>query len=186
MSTTLRLTLAKFDRMVADGAFDSLRDRRIELLHGELRSRSPPGPDHSNAVSRLTGWSAAAMLKKLAAVRVQDPVAIPELDSQPQPDLAWVQVRSYSDRHPLPAEVLLLIEVADSSLDFDCGEKAELYAAAGIQDYWVVSLPERLVHIYRRPTDGAYADHRTAGRGEEIAPLADPRYKLSVAELLGP
>jgi len=186
MNTALRLTFAEFDRMVADGAFDALRDRRIELIHGELRSMSPPGPDHSEAVSCLTGWSDTAVGKKLARRRVQDPVAIPELDSQPQPDLAWVRGRSYRDRHPLPTEVLLLIEVADSSLDFDCGEKAELYAAAGIQDYWVVSLPERLVHVYRQPKDSAYADHRTAGMGEEIAPLAYPAYKLSVSELLGP
>jgi Uma2 family endonuclease len=75
---------------------------------------------------------------------------MPELDSAPQPDVAGVKVRTYRDRHPLPDEVLLLIEVADSSVDSDCGEKAALYAAAGIQDYWVVSLPERLIHVFRQ------------------------------------
>ena len=82
--------------------------------------------------------------------------------------------------------MLLLIEVADTSLDSDCGEKAELYAAAGIQDYWVVSLPERLVHVYRQPTGGTYSNHQTAGFGEILHPLAFPQFSLSISELLGP
>jgi Uma2 family endonuclease len=156
------------------------------LIHGELREMTPPGPDHSEAVSRLTDWSTDSAIKKLAKIRIQDPVGIPELDSAPQPDVVWVKVRNYRDRHPLPAEVLLLIEVADSSLDSDCGEKAALYAAAGIQDYWVVSLPERKVHVYRQPRDGTYEDHHTAGFGDELHPLAFPQFALSIADLLGP
>src|SRR5262249_33490628 len=113
MSVGLRLTLPEYERMIDYGAFDSLRDRRIELIHGELREMTPPGPDHSEAVSRLTEWSLEWATKKLARIRVQDPVGIPELDSAPQPDIVWAKVRNYRDRHPLPAEVLLLIEVAD-------------------------------------------------------------------------
>jgi Uma2 family endonuclease len=185
MSVGLRITFDEYMEMIADGAFDALRDRRIELIRGELREMNPPGPDHSEAVSRLVEWSADQPIKNLVRVRVQDPIGIPKLDSAPQPDLAWVQVRRYSDRHPLPDEVLLLIEVADSSLESDCGEKAELYSEAGIQDYWVVSLPERLIHIFRRPQKTGFAEHRTAGFGEEIRPLAFPQFALSVTELLG-
>jgi hypothetical protein len=75
--------------------------------------------------------------------------------------------------------------VADSSLDSDCGEKAQLYAAAGIQDYWVVSLPEPLIHVFRQPKDGAFQDHHTVGFGETLRPLAYPQFALSVTELLG-
>src|SRR5438874_1051496 len=180
MSVGLRLTFAEYERLVKDGAFNSLRDRRIELIHGELREKMPPGPDHSEAVSRLNEWSLESVIKKLARVRIQDPVGIPELDSAPQPDVVWAKVRDYRDRHPLPPEVLLLIEVADSSLESDCGEKADLYAAAGIQDYWVVSLPERLVHVFRQPSDGAYAEHSTASFGDEVRPIAFPQFSLSV------
>jgi Uma2 family endonuclease len=185
MSVGLRITLDEYMEMIADGAFEALRDRRIELIHGELRQMNPPGPDHSDAVSRLITWSTPAIIENLIKARVQDPIGIPNQDSAPQPDVAWVRVREYRDRHPLPAEVLLLIEVADSSLDSDCGEKAELYAAAGIQDYWVVSLPERLIHVYRRPQNGVFAHHTTAGFGEELRPLAYPQFALSVTELLG-
>jgi Uma2 family endonuclease len=186
MSVGLHISFAEYEQMVADGAFNALRDRRIELIHGELLEMTPPGPDHSEGVSRLIDWSLAARIKNLIKVRVQDPVGIPELNSAPQPDLVWVQVRTFRDRHPLPKEVLLLIEVADSSLDYDCGTKAELYAAAGIQDYSVVSLPERLVHVYRQPEQGSYREHTTAGMGDTVRPLTLPQFELSVSELLGP
>jgi len=186
MSVGLRLTFAEYERLVKDGAFTSLRDRRIELIHGELREKMPPGPDHSEVVSRLNEWSLELVAKKLARIRIQDPVGMPELDSAPDPDVVWAKARDYRDRHPLPPEVLLLIEVADSSLESDCGEKADLYAAAGIQDYWVVSLPVRLVHVYRKPTGGAFTEHHTHGIGEILHPLAALQFALSVAELLGP
>src|SRR5438034_10094045 len=123
MSVGLRITFDEYTRMVTDGAFDALRDRRIELIHGELREMTPPGPDHSEAVSRLDLWSAELAIKKLIKTRTENPIAIPELDSAPHPDVVWVKVRTYRDRHPLPDEVLLLIEVADSSVESDCGEK---------------------------------------------------------------
>jgi Uma2 family endonuclease len=186
MSVALRITFDEYMEMIADGAFDVLRDRHIELINGELREMTPPGPDHSGTVTRLTNWSAEAVFKKIVQVRIQDPVGIPERDSAPEPDLAWVTLRDFRDRHPLPDEVLLLIEVADTSLDFDCGEKAILYASAGIQDYWVVSLPERLIHVYRKPQSGAYAEHSTARFGDQIHPLAFPQFALSVSDLLGP
>lgn len=186
MSVGLRITFDEYRRMVADGAFDTLRDRRIELIHGELREMTPPGPDHSETISRLSDWSIEARLKNLIKLRTENPVSIPEQDSAPQPDVAWVKVRDYRDRHPVATEVLLLIEVADSSLESDCGEKALLYAAAGIQDYWVVSLPERLVHVFRTPQGGAYSYHTTANFGDNLQPLAFPQFSLSVSELLGP
>jgi Uma2 family endonuclease len=185
MSVGLRITFDEYMEMIADGAFDALRNRRIELIHGELREMNPPGPDHSEAVSRLIHWSTEPSIKKQVRIRIQDPIGIPALDSAPQPDVVWVKVRDYRDRHPLPAEVLLLVEVADSSLDSDCGEKAQLYAAAGIQDYWVVSLPEPLIHVFRQPKDGAFQDHHTVGFGETLRPLAYPQFALSVTELLG-
>jgi Uma2 family endonuclease len=186
MSVGLRLTYAEYMRLVEEGAFDSLRDRRIELILGELRETMPPGPGHSEVVSRLNTWSAETAIKKLAKLRVQDPIGIPEADSAPEPDFVWQKILNPRDRYPLPAEVLLLIEVADSSLDGDCGEKADLYASVGIQDYWVVSLPERLVHVYRQPGDGIYAEHFTASVGDEIRPLALPQFVLRIADLLEP
>jgi len=186
MSVGLRISFDEYTQMVADGAFDALREKRIELIYGELREMTPPGPRHCEAVARLIDWSTEPPVKRIAMARIQDPISAPAQDSSPEPDVVWVKKRSYDDRHPMPEEVLLLIEVADSSLDGDCGEKAELYAAAGIRDYWVVDLPNRMVHVFREPKDGTYLQHTTAGMNDEILPLANPQYPLVVSRLLGP
>jgi Uma2 family endonuclease len=116
-------------------------------------------------------------------VRIQDPIGVPELDSAPQPDIVWAKPKSYDDHHPLPKEVLLLIEVADTSLDYDCGEKADLYAAAGIKDYWVVDVQNRQVHVFRKPGKQAYAPRTTHPEREHLAPLAFPDVTIDLREL---
>ena len=183
MSTALRLTLDEYDHMIADGAFESLRDRRIELIHGELREMSPPGPDHACAVDWIQHWSVYSPPRGQVRVRVQNPLGIPASDSEPEPDVCWVKPGKYRRQHPRPEDVLLLIEVADSSLDYDLGEKADLYAAAGIADYWVVNLPGRCVEVFRQPLGGKYADHARHRMGLEIRPLAFPEVVLSTTEL---
>lgn len=186
MSVALRITYDEYAQMVADGDFDALRDRRIELIQGEVRTLTPPEPDHSGTVDWLNEWSILKPPRGKVTVRIQNPLAIPEFDSAPQPDIAWVQRRQYRDRDPRPDEVSLLVEVADSSLEYDCGPKAELYAAAGIADYWVVSLPERVIHVFRQPHAGAYASRRTVAMDQPLAPLAFPEVVLRVSELFAP
>jgi Uma2 family endonuclease len=183
MNVALRLTFDEYMRMIADGAFDTLRDRRIELIHGELRTMTPPGPDHSGAIDWVNEWSVLSPPRGKVTIRVQNPIAIPELDSAPQPDVVWAKRNDYRDHHPLPDEVLLVIEVADSSLDYDCGDKADLYAAAGIQDYWVVNLQDRVIHVFRSPAAEGYQDKQTIKFGEVLRPLAFPAVSISGAEL---
>jgi Uma2 family endonuclease len=183
MSVALRITFDEYMAMIADGAFDALRDRRIELINGELREMTPPGPDHSGAIDWITEWSVLSPPRGHVTVRVQNPISIPEADSAPQPDVVWAIRRDYRDRNPLPEEVLLLIEVADSSLAFDCGEKADLYAAAGIADYWVVDLQHRLVRIFREAKPSGYGEQREVKFGDAISPLAFPGVRLNLSEL---
>jgi Uma2 family endonuclease len=170
--------------MVEDNAFGALRNRRIELIYGELREMTPPGPSHTEAVSRINKWSVLEPPPDAVKVRVQDPIAIPQFESAPQPDVVWAKPRTYADRYPLPDEILLLIEVADSSLDYDCGEKAELYAAAGIEDYWVVDLQHRQIHVFRKPTPNGFETRSTARFGDELRPIRFPDVCLDVSALL--
>jgi Uma2 family endonuclease len=100
---------------------------------------SPIGPDHETAVDKLTEWSIESLPKKKVWVRGQHSVGVPELDSAPQPDIVRVARRDYRSGRPTADDVLLIVEVAESSLRFDQGEKAELYAAAGVKDYWLVN-----------------------------------------------
>ena len=94
-----------------------------------------------------------------------------------------MQRKSYRRRRPLPSEVPLLIEVADSSLGDDRHVKGPLYAAAGIAEYWIVNLPGRCIEVHRAPLDGRYTDVRIYGIGEGISPLAFPDVTLQVALL---
>ncbi len=179
MSTTAHLSLAEYDRIVATGVFDHPKRRRVELIKGEIRDMDPIGPMHETAVDVLNEWSVLRVAGKDILVRVQNSIGLPALDSAPEPDVAWVRRRRYSRRRPTAADVLLVIEVSDTSLDYDTGEKAELYAAEGIQDYWVVNLPEQCVEVRRDPAGGRYQTLSRHSGDDEVRPLAVPEVALS-------
>lgn len=180
------ITLAMYDRMIAAGVFDPAEAHRVELIGGELHMMSPIGDRHADAVDWLVRWSTLAIDRQALLVRVQNPLAIPGSESAPQPDIAWVTLRRYADRRPLPEEVSLLVEVADTSLEFDTMAKAALYAAAGIADYWVVDLVSRAVIVFREPRSGGY-ESRSTHRGDQLVrPIAQPEAALSPAELFQP
>jgi Uma2 family endonuclease len=183
LNIALRISFDEYLQMIVDDAFHALGDRRIELIHGELREMTPPGPDHSGAIDWVTEWSVLSPPRGQVTVRVQNPVAIPLFDSAPQPDVVWAKRRDYRDRYPLPDEVLLCIEVAFSSLEYDCSEKADLYAAAGIQDYWVIDLQNRVIHVFRSPSSAGYSQRVTVGFGDELRPLSFPQVKFKLEEL---
>jgi len=180
------ITLAMYDRMIAAGVFDPAEAHRVELIGGELHMMSPIGDRHADAVAFLTRWSSQQADPSRMLVWVQNPLSIPGSESAPQPDIAWVTLRRYADRRPLPEEVSLLVEVADTSLEFDTTAKASLYAAAGIADYWVVDLVSRAVIVFREPRSGGY-ESRSTHRGDQLArPLTQPDAALSPAELFLP
>jgi Uma2 family endonuclease len=105
---------------------------------------------------------------------------MPQQNSAPEPDLIWVRRRNYSQKHPEPADVLLLVEVAESSLAEDRGEKRELYAEAGVADYWIVNLLNRSIEVYRASAGSTYTWAKTFGAGEKVSPLCLARAGLSV------
>ena len=180
------ITLAMYDRMIAAGVFNPAEAHRLELIGGELHMMSPIGDRHADAVDWLVRWVTLAIDRQVLLVRVQNPLSIPGSESAPQPDIAWVTLRRYADRRPLPEEVSLLVEVADTSLEFDTTVKAALYAAAGIADYWVVDLVSRAVIVFREPRSGGY-ESRSTHRGDQLVrPLAQPEAALSPAELFLP
>ena len=186
MSTLAKLSIAEYDRIVASGVFDGRNKRRIELILGELRAMNPIGSEHAVMVDRLNAWSFAATQHEKHWVRVQNPLAFLDADSEPEPDVVWARAKDYTPRHPGAGDVLLLIEVADSSLDYDRGEKANLYAAAGILDYWIVNLVDRIVEVRRDPREGHYRSVQSFSSGTTIEPLAIPAAKLAVASLFAP
>ncbi len=183
MSTALQITIAEYDRLTKKGFFEQLRNRRVELIRGEMRQMSPPGPRHEEAVDALSEWSHEQVDRTSVRVRVQSTVGLPELDSVPLPDVTWVRRRSYLKARPESADLFLVIEVSDSSLNYDRGTKAKLYAAAGIADYWVVNLRDECIEVFRDPQGGEYQSHEVFDRGHTARPLKFPKLKLSVSKL---
>jgi Uma2 family endonuclease len=186
MSIIATLSLDEYERIVATGVFEGSSRRHIELIRGELREMNPIGPDHSEVLDRLTKWSFRHAPEDTIRVRVQNPLAFVDVDSEPEPDLVWAREKNYAGGHPTAADVLLVIEVAGSSLDRDRGEKADLYAEVGIQEYWIVNLVGHTIEVYRDPASGRYRSVRTFAANEIVQPLAMPEASLSFDQLLSP
>lgn len=184
MSTALHLTADEFDRMVQRGAFDHL-NRKIELIRGELREMNPAGPLHDGLIIYLTNWSVGAASQASMLVSSQTGLNLANLQSRPEPDLLWLRTDDYRKRHPTAADVKLAIEVSDSSLNSDLREKAELYAEAGIVEYWIVDANAGRVNVFRQPQGAQYTDRSVFKRGDTLAPLALQSAVLDIGELFG-
>lgn len=154
------LTVDDFDRMVeADilGPAD-----RVELLNGQLAEMNPHSPQHSGLLQWLAEELIGAIDRDAASVRVQLPLRFVPL-SEPEPDIAIVPAARYTREHPTTA--MLVIEVALTSRAIDLGTKAEIYAAAGIGEYWVVDIAARAIHVRTSPGAGGYRSTRRAATG---------------------
>ncbi len=161
-----------YEAMVAHGILSE--NDRVELIRGEVLEKMTIGDPHAACVNRLNQWFVRHVGDN-AVVSIQNPVRL--LDSVPEPDVTVLRPRAdfYSSGKPRPADVLLLVEVSDSSLPFDRDVKGPLYAENGIAEYWVVKLQDICIEVHRRPQpDGRYADVRTVGRGESIEVAALP------------
>jgi Uma2 family endonuclease len=159
---------------------------RFELLDGEVFYVSPPGPFHSSRVDRIGRLLDRLCDSRLAHARQEKPIRL-DAYFDPQPDVAVVRgpEETYEERYPGPDEVLLLVEVAESSLEQDRTVKLTAYAEAGIREYWIVNLPEKRLEVYRDPVEGEYRTHLLFRAGDEVTPLHLPNAVVAVAALLG-
>ena len=183
MSLAATFSIDEYEHMIACGAFVGPNEKRIELIRGELRMMSPQGAEHGELVGQLNDWSHDVVDRRHIKIRIQSSVGIPEFDAQPEPDVVWVESKSYARSRPEPHEILLLVEVADSSLSYDLGEKCQLYAEAGIRDYWVFDIPDRLVHVFRDPSSAGYRTRDSFSANDHVTPLLVDDVSLQVAEM---
>lgn len=179
---TYRFSVTEFERLVEVGILTE--SDRIELLDGELIIMAPIGKKHANAVRRLINRF-AKLFGDVALVDCQNVMILDEY-SAPQPDLLLLKPElDKTGELPHPADVHLVIEVADSSLGFDMTRKLRAYARNGIQEYWVVNLVAFTVDVFRQPSGDAYLEQFRRKGGESIAPLAFPDRSIVVEEILG-
>lgn len=174
--TAYRFTVKDYHRMAEADVFE--RDDRVELVDGEVVKMAPMGSRHAACLSRLSHLLMPPAAERMI-VRAQLPIQIGEM-SEPQPDIALLRWRDdfYADHHPMPADVHLVVEVADTSLRHDLLRKAPLYIAGGVPEVWVVDLVAEAVHVTRRGTTSQLV------AGESLAPLAFPDLVLEVAAIL--
>jgi Uma2 family endonuclease len=174
-----KLSIDKYEQMIRAGILTE--NDRVELIRGELLDKMPIGDAHVEVVNRLNR-KFSKLLDESVTVSVQNPLVL--ADSEPEPDLALYTRRAGGKARP--GDVHLLIEVADSSLEFDRTVKLPLYAEAGIRELWIVNLIDEKLEIYRQPQlDGTYRQTLTLGAGDEVEPLAFAGVRLSVGEILG-
>ncbi len=181
MSTAARLTGAEFDAMVLRGAFDCIGPKKIELIHGELRFMNPAGAIHDDLIDYLTRWSVNATDEGVANVRVQCGFVCD--DHRPEPDILWLKPRRYGRDKPTAKEVLLLIEVSDSSLETDLREKGNIYAGAGVQEYWVVDVNTARIHVFSESDGHTYRRIEISVAPNSLAPRCLPSATLDLREL---
>lgn len=161
-----RIAVEMYDRMITAGILTE--NDRVELIRGELVPKTPIGSLHAACVKRLNQFL-IQNLGNRATIGVQNPIVL--ADSEPEPDVTVLKRRSdfYAASKPTADDVLLVIEVADSSLEFDREDKLSIYAEAGSGEYWIVNLLENMIEVYREPAGSAYASRQDFRRGQKLA-----------------
>jgi Uma2 family endonuclease len=183
MRSPHRFSVADYERMIDEGILTE--NDPVELIRGEILVRLPVSGSHSACVKRLRARF-GKLLGNLVTFGIHDPIRL--ADSEPEPDVTILKPREdfYASAKPVPDDVLLLIEVADSSLEFDREVKGEIYAEAGIPEYWIVNLVDDCVEIHRDPQpDGTWRDVKTRLRGDRVDLAAIPGVTVAIADAIG-
>jgi Uma2 family endonuclease len=183
-STVKHWTVEEYHRMAELGLFRS--DERTELIAGQIILMSPKGAPHVTSL-HLLGQILEGKLDGLALIRRQDPIWIDNF-SEPEPDLVVVrgEIVDYADRHPQPQDIYLIVEVADSTLKYDCETKDKIYAKAGIPEYWVLDIKGRQLHIFRDPSISGYVSHTILRESANATPIAFSAILIPIQAILSP
>lgn len=176
-----RFTVDEYHRMAEAGIIGP--DERVELIDGRIVAMNPIGSPHAWCVKRVN--RAFARLGDRVMLSIQDPLRLDD-NGEPEPDVAVLRPDAPEDRHPGPGDVLLVVEVADTSLAYDRGTKAPLYVRHGIPELWIVDLGGERVEVHREPSPSGYRLVRALGRGQRASPLFAPDLVVEVDAILGP
>lgn len=184
LRTRHRFTVREYYGMAEFGLLDP--DARVELIEGEILEMPPIGPPHAAIVTRV----ATTLIRRVPGeitVRAQVPIRLNDR-TEPQPDISLVRSRpdGYGRRHPQGEDILLVIEVGESSVSYDRIKKGRLYSRSWIPEYWLVDIPGQRLEIYRSPGPEGYTEKRELTRGDTAAPSAMPDLAVEVTDILGP
>ena len=177
-----RFDVEDYHRMAEAGILGE--DDRVELIEGEIIEMAAIGSRHAACVDRLTRLLACPVQER-AIVRVQNPIRLGE-HSEPEPDVTLLRPQPdfYASAHPTPPDVLLVVEVADTSMEYDREIKIPLYARAGVPEVWLVDLTGNVVELFSGPSGDAYRDVRRVAAGQTISPAALTDLTIPVDQVL--
>ena len=184
MSVNLtKVTVSEYERMGETGVFAP--DARVELIEGEIIEMSPIGSRHAACVE-LLAEQVRDLVKGIFLVRTQNPIVLDDF-SEPQPDVAVLKFRPdrYLNAHPRPSDILIVIEVAETTVHFDRHVKVPLYARAGIPEVVLFNLPEDRLECFLQPETGIYRVSRVFNRGEKFESSSLPGLTLDIETILG-
>jgi len=178
-----RFDVSDYYRMAEAGILRP--DDRVELIEGEIIQMGPIGSRHAARVKRAARVF-GRYVGEAAIVGIQDPVRLDDY-SEPEPGIALVKPKAdlYEHAHPGPRDILLILEISDTSSAFDRQVKAPMYARAGIAELWLELIAEECIEVYTEPANGVYSKVRQARRGESLTPRSFPQVTIPVDELLG-
>jgi Uma2 family endonuclease len=173
-------TSVEYYQMVESGIIRE--GERVELILGQIFTMAAKGTRHTVSTTRLLKIL-LGLTEERSIIRSQDPISLPN-NSEPEPDIVIARLRSddYINSHPSPADIILVIEVADSSIKFDRDTKAPLYAAAGINEYWIVNLIDDRLEIYRQPSDSIYTSIQLVTPPQSINLPEFPEISLNIGD----
>ena len=176
-------TVQEYHLMSEAGIFSN--NERVELIAGEIIQMAAIGTRHASCVNRLARRF-SLIPEDLVTFAIQNPIQLTRR-TEPQPNVVLLQPRAdyYATAHPIPSEVLLLVEVSDSTVDFDRDVKVPNYARSGIQEVWLWALEVNCLEVYRNPTANGYTSMQKFERGEMVSPLAFGEFEVSVDFVLG-
>lgn len=178
-----QFTVEDFERMGAAGIL--AEDDRVELVSGEIIKMSPIGSRHAACVKAFNRGFAPLFLRNAAVVGIQDPVKL-SAETEVYPDVSLLRPRpdDYGTAHPTGDDVLLIVEVSDTTLAYDRGVKLPLYARAGVPEVWVVDLGGEQVLVYREPRADTYLITQSVRRGASLSPQAFPDLRIAAQDVL--
>lgn len=175
------ITVAEYDRMIEAGIYTE--NDRIELLNGEIIELMPKGPKHTSANSRIVRFFIRLFGEKII-VRGQAPIWLDGV-SEPEPDIVlakWNETE-YSKAHPTPADILLIMEISDTTLTYDREAKAKAYSRNGIQQYLLLNLQNETLEDFRQPGADGYGFKQTLRKGDSLNLTAFPEIEISLDDL---
>lgn len=174
--------VVEWQKMGKAGVFSP--ESHLELINGEIIEMAPIGSHHASHLKRLINLF-SGLIQKSAIIAVQDPLQLGDL-SEPEPDFMLLHPRSdfYYENHPNNNDVLLLIEIADSSLEYDQNAKLRLYALHNIPEYWLLNVQDICLEVYRQPKNGFYAEKTTLRDGDKIILSQLDNISINIADIL--